>query len=221
MSLEDHRALYRADLLISKMVAQQPPTSRDANTGVLHQEEAAVIGMTISGRLLRYLSHPEGYGEAFPWSSALWVLKDHCHKNHLEHRRTDRRYWRGALCHQIVWLTVIGGEKDIGPMSPKQAAQVLRLESPEPVLSQALRFIEEAIDHQRDRAQKRAREDEGIALVCACGHSWSRHGGYVVGWRCLEDACTCRRYAAQAVVQQEHPPSETHRTECPRCRRAA
>jgi len=61
-TIEDHRALFRADLLIPKLVSRQPPTSLDANTGVLHQEPGSAVGMSMSGRLLRYLSHPEGYG---------------------------------------------------------------------------------------------------------------------------------------------------------------
>ncbi len=35
-----HRELFRADLLIPKLVSRQPPTSLDVNTGVLHQEPA-------------------------------------------------------------------------------------------------------------------------------------------------------------------------------------
>ena len=40
--LTDHRAMYASDLHIDRLVSRQPPTTLDLNTGVLHQEPAAV-----------------------------------------------------------------------------------------------------------------------------------------------------------------------------------
>jgi hypothetical protein len=154
-AIETHRAAYRADLFIDRLVARQPPTSLDLNTGVLHQEPAAAIGMTVSGRLLRYVSHPEGYGADFPWSKALYRLRWDCRKNHPNHRGADVPYWRGSLCHELVRFVILR------EFSVQSAAAVLRYDNPEPVLRQALTFIEESMDHARERAEKRAREDEG------------------------------------------------------------
>jgi hypothetical protein len=154
-AIETHRELYRADLWIDRLVARQPPTSLNLNTGVLHQEPAAAIGMTVSGRLLRYVSHPEGYGSDFPWSKALWKLRVHCRRDHPYHRAADRPYWRGALCHQLVTFVIIR------EWSVANAASILRYDNPEPVLRLALERIESTMDDFRARAEKRAREDEG------------------------------------------------------------
>ena len=154
-TIDLHRQLYHSDLWIERLVSRQPPTSLDLNTGVLHQEPGAATGMPMSGRMLRYLSHPEGYGSDFPWSKALAALKYHCRKNHPDHRRADRPYWRGSLCWQVVFLVVVRG------FSPTAAGQILRLERIEPLLPRALRTIEDTMDDYRAKAEKRAREDEG------------------------------------------------------------
>jgi hypothetical protein len=189
-AIETHRELYRSDLFIDRMVARQPPTSLDLNTGVLHQEPAAAIGMTVSGRLLRYVSHPEGFGSDFPWSKALYRLRWDCRKNHPHHRGADVPYWRGSLCHELVRFVVLR------EFSVQSAAAVLRYDNPEPVLRQALTFIEESMDHARERAEKRAREDEGRG----------------------DGAIPVERPA-------HHVPSQEHVSECPnpvcRARRAA
>lgn len=204
-AIEDHRAMYRADLLIPRLVSRQPPTSLDLNTGVLDQEPGAATGMAMSGRLLRFLSHPEGYGQDFPWHRALWQLRVECRREHPQHRSSEHRYWRGALCWQIVSLTVTR------EWTPEQAAQILRLESPEPVLSQGLRFIQERMDDFRKAAEKRAREDEGQALVCVCGHSQSRHPR-TVEWSCLDfngvRPCGCKRYRADNQIEPSAPASD-------------
>jgi hypothetical protein len=150
-----HRDLYRADTYIDRLVARQPPTTLDLNTGALHVEDGTRIGMTMSGRLLRYLSHPEGYGTDFPWSRALYRLRYQCRREHPYHRAGDRPYWRGSLCHQLVRFVIIEG------WSVQNAAEILRYDNPEPVLRVALDFIEQGIDDARRKAEKRAREDEG------------------------------------------------------------
>ena len=153
--IAEHRAAYRSDLLIERLVARQPPTTLDVNTGALHVEDGAAIGMTISGRLLKYLSHPEGYGSDFPWSKALYRLRWHCRKEHPYHRSADRPYWRGALCHQLVTFTVIR------EFSILNASRILRYDNPEPVLRYALSYIEATIDDFRAKAEQRARDEAG------------------------------------------------------------
>jgi hypothetical protein len=154
-AIATHRELYRSDLLIDRLVARQPPTSLDLNTGRLHQEPAAAIGMTVSGRLLKFVSHPEGFGADFPWSKAVAKLRWDCRRNHPYHRAGDRPYWRGSLCHQLVRFVVIQG------WSVENAAKILRYDNPEPVLRAAFDFIIEQMDHARAKAEKREREIEG------------------------------------------------------------
>jgi hypothetical protein len=191
-AIELHRELYRADTHIDRLVARQPPTSLDLNTGLLDEEPAAAIGMTVSGRLLRYVSHPEGYGSDFPWSKALWNLKAWCRREHPFHRGADVPYWRGSLCWQLVYLTVVGKPKGDGPATITEAARILRYDNPEPVLRLALERIEQSMDDYRARAEKRAREDEGRG----------------------DGAIPVQRPPHHAVPG-------LHAAECPQCRRAA
>ena len=192
MSLDDtialHRNLYRDDLFIDRLVQRQPPTSLDLNTGVLDQEPAAAIGMTISGRLLRYVSHPEGYGSDFPWSKALWLLRSWCRREHRYHMTP--RHWNGSLCHQLVIFVVIRG------WSVQNAAAILAYDNPEPILRDAFTFMEDTMDDFRRKQEQRARESEGHALTCACGHSWSRHDNPATMFACA--SCECGRYRAES-----------------------
>jgi hypothetical protein len=187
-AIETHRELYRSDTYIDRLVARHPPTSLDLNTGVLHVEDGTRIGMTMSGRLLKYVGHPEGYGADFPWSKALWLLRGWCRRNHRYHMTP--RHWDGALCHQLIKYVIIRN------WSVENAAQILQYDNPEPVLRDALQYIEDRIDDFRASAEKRAREDEGQALICVCGHPWSRHDDPATLFRCT--ACTCRRYNADS-----------------------
>lgn len=190
--IEDHRAMYRADLYISQLVTRQPPSSMDVRTGERNQEPGAATGMAMAGRFLRYLSHPEGYGYDFPWSKALWKLRVECRRNHPQHRSGDRPFWRGSLCHQAVRLTVIGGEAGrIGPLSASNAARVLRLDHIESMLRRAFGDIETTMDDYRERAEKRVREDEGLAPPVG------------VAMRAPE----------------RHDMGGMHRADCPQCRR--
>ena len=206
MSLDDtialHRNLYRDDLFIDRLVQRQPPTSLDLNTGVLDQEPAAAIGMTVAGRLLRYVSHPEGYGSDFPWSKALYRLKFDCRKEHPYHRAADRPYWRGSLCWQLVTFVIMRG------FSVQNAAEILRYDNPEPVLREALQAIEDSMDHARARAELRQRDDEG------------RGPGAVPDERprpCYHDDCKGRPH----FEEKPHPDHQWHRAECPQCRHRA
>ena len=194
MSLDDtialHRNLYRDDLFIDRLVQRQPPTSLDLNTGVLDQEPAAAIGMTISGRLLRYVSHPEGYGSDFPWSKALWLLRGWCRREHRRRYHSTERHWNGSLCHQMVIYVVIRG------WSVQNAAAILDYDNPEPILRDAFTFMEDTMDDFRRKQEQRARESEGHALTCACGHSWSRHDNPATMFACA--SCECGRYRAES-----------------------
>lgn len=196
-AIATHRALYQSDLFIDRMVARQPPTTLDLNTGQLHEELASRVGMNMSGRLLKYVSHPEGYGADFPWSKAFWHLKHWCRKEHYTHRGPDRTYWRGSLCYEAVKLVVIGGRTlAYGPLSPEQACQILRVDELDGVLTRAFGFLEDKMDDFRAESERRAKEDEGQALICTCGHSWSRHDSPAELFRCM--SCECRRYHANA-----------------------
>lgn len=154
-TIDQHRSMYRGDLRIERTVARQPPLTVDVNTGQRHQEDGPRVGMTLSGRLLRYLSHPEGYGDQFPWSKALWRLRVECRRNHPYHRGATVPYWRGSLCHQLVMFTIVRG------WSVENAARILRYDNPEPVLRQALQWMEDDMARARELAEVRAREDAG------------------------------------------------------------
>ena len=185
--LTDHRAMYAADLHIDRLVARQPPTTLDVNTGHLEEEPAAAVGMTVSGRLLKYVSHPEGFGSDFPWSKALWRLKYHCRKEHEFHRAADRPYWRGSLCHQLVTFTVCRN------WSVQNAAEILRYDNPEPVLRYALSYIEATIDEARRKAEKRLRDDEGRGPGAVPAPEWRHHA--VPGLH-MADCPRCRKESA-------------------------
>lgn len=189
-TIATHRGMYRDELHIERLVQRQPPTTLDLNTGVLHQEPAAAIGMTISGRLLKYVSHPEGYGGEFPWSKGLFSLRWWCRKNHEFHRAADRPYWRGSLCHQLVTFTVIRG------WSVHNAAEILRYDDPEPVLRLALEYIEQRMDAEREKAEKRSREDAGHGPGAIPLPSWSHHVPSEEHVReCPNPECRARRAA--------------------------
>jgi hypothetical protein len=183
--IEDHRQLYRSDLHIDRLVSRQPPTSLDLNNGQLHEEPAAAIGMSMSGRLLRLLGHPEGYRGAHPWLEAWHKLRWNCRRNHPYHRAGDRPYWRGSLCHELVRFVIVDD------WSVHNASKILRYDNPEPVLRSALSFIEQSIDDARRKAEQRAREDEGKFTI----YDEPPHHHAVPGLH--QDECPqCRRNAA-------------------------
>jgi hypothetical protein len=198
-AIETHRELYRSDLNIGQIVSAprvgshrstRPPTTFDYGQVAWVQEPADANGMNLSGRMVKLLGHPEGFGSDFPWSRALYRLRWDCRKNHPNHRGADVPYWRGSLCHELVRFVILR------EFSVQSAAAVLRYDNPEPILRQALTFIEESMDHARERAEKRAREDEGRG----------------------DGAIPVERPA-------HHVPSQEHVSECPnpvcRARRAA
>ena len=190
--IAEHRARFRDDLHIPRLVSRQPPTSIDSNTGVMDEEPAAATGMSMSGRMLRYVSGD--YGSVFPWSKAFWLLKVNCRRNHPHHRSADRPYWRGALCYQAVKLVVVGGEANgVGPLTAEQAGQVLKIDQIDQILVAAFRSIDHAVDDFRDRAEKRAREDAGLGPGAV----------------------------PEPTVEQRHDQDGMHQVDCAKCRRNA
>ena len=195
----DHKALYRADLHVGRLVARQPPTSLNPKTGELKQEPAAAIGMTMSGPLLRRLGHPEGYGQSYPWTKALWLTRRWCRKEHRYHRgqifvmkdgeKVD--LWRGSLCHEAVLFVVVFG------WSVENTGKILQYGGLGSVVRGAFDFIESTIDNFRADAERKAREDEGQALTCVCGQGWSRHDVPTSLFRC--SSCECSRYSADTA----------------------
>jgi hypothetical protein len=198
MTLSDliatHRDMYRADMSIPKLVSRQPPTSLDRNSGVTTQEPGAATGMAMSGRLLKLLGHPEGYGADFPWLKALWLLRVECRRHHPHHRSADRPYWRGALCYEAVKLVCIGGDAlPYGPLTTDSAMRILKLDHIEPLLRGAFREIETIMDDFRDRAAKRERQLEAHALPVN----------------------------AAAPPAERHDQGGMHRLDCPKCKKGA
>lgn len=183
-----HRELYRADLSIERLVSRTPPTSMDPNTGELHEEPAARTGMAMSGRLLRYLGHPEAHAQAFPWSFGLWRMKGRCRRAHPQHRSIDRPYWRGSLCWSLAMFVIVRG------YSLDNAALILQVDRDvEQTLTTALHLIEDAIDEQRARAERRAREDAGMGPGPI--HSEPVHERHDMGGLHQSDCGKCRRAA--------------------------
>lgn len=148
-----HRELYRSDLLIERLVSRQPPTSLDVNTGELHQEPGAATGMPMSGRLLKYLSHPEGYGSDFPWSKSWWLLRNHCRRTHRYHR--GPRHWNGSLCHSMIGFVVVR------EWSVENAGNILQHTDPAGILRQSFDFMDQTLTDFRRKAEQRQREEEG------------------------------------------------------------
>ena len=109
--------------------------------------QSTQVGMPMSGRMLRYLQGP---GPDTPWATALRSLRANCRRNHPYHRAADRPYWRGSLCWQLVFMTIIGKPKGNGPATIQEAAEILRYDDPEPVLRLALEYIEQRLDAERE-----------------------------------------------------------------------
>ena len=176
-AIELHREMMRDDARIDRLVSRQPPTTRDPNTGIVHQHDAAAVGMNMSARLYRYVEAP-GSSE-FPWRAAFRRLRFECRRNHPYHTGPTVPYWRGSLCQELVRLVIIGPERRIaghdGPMSVQNAAEILRYDNPEPVLRYALSYIEATIDEARRKAEKRLRDDEGRGPGAVPAPEWRHH----------------------------------------------
>lgn len=132
------------DFMVSREKFQDSPT------------QSTKVGMPMSARMLRYLQGPAA---DTPWSTAFKALRQECRRNHPNHRGRDVPYWRGSLCYEAVKLTVVGTR--LGQLTVREASGVLRYDYPEPILREALAYIEQHIDAQRAKAERRAKEDEG------------------------------------------------------------
>lgn len=118
--------------------------------------QSTQVGMPMSSRMLRYLSGP---APDTAWATALKSLRKHCRDNHPDHRRHPA--WRGSLCWQLVFMTVVGKPLGDGPATVHDAAIILKYDHPAPILRQAFAYIENRIDEMRQKQELRAREDEG------------------------------------------------------------
>ena len=156
--VELHRGLLADDRYIDRLVAEQPATQLDPNTGKLHEDAANRLGPNMTARFQRYLGHPESYGEQFPWSKAVWLVGSWCRRNHPHHRGPNDN-WRGSLCRQAIRLVI-----DIG-WSPEHAARVLKAPELEMVLETALLQVERYIDAARDKVEQREKQDAGVYEV--------------------------------------------------------
>jgi hypothetical protein len=206
-AIETHRELYRAELHFSPSQRTPPvayrfdekeralvPDDRPLVINPLTADEIEVpdsatqstqVGMPMSSRMLRYLQGPTA---DTPWSFSLARMRGWCRKNHRYHMTPP--HWRGSLCWQFVYYVVVR------EFSIVSAATVLQYDHPEPVLRDALQHIEDRMDDLLADQERRAKEDEGQAMTCVCGHSWSRHDDPAGMFRCT--TCECRRYNADA-----------------------
>jgi hypothetical protein len=211
-AIETHRAMFRDELDFSPSQSRPPvaykyqrgegmvpddsplvinPLSADEIVVPDSATQSTQVGMPMSGRMLRYLQGPTA---DTPWATALGMMRAWCRRNHRYHMTP--KHWRGSLCWQLVYMTVVGKPLGNGPATIHEAARILQYDNPEPVLREALQYIEDRMDDFRAQAERRAREDEGQALICVCGHPWSRHDDPATMFRCT--ACTCRRYNANS-----------------------
>lgn len=213
-SIEDHRAMYRAELDFNPsqrtppvaytydsteraMVPDDRPLVYFVDGRYVEVPDSATqstqVGMPMSGRMYRYVAGPT---LETPWATALGELRAWCRRNHRYHMTP--KHWRGSLCWQLVFLTVIGKPLGDGPATIQDAAAILQYDNPEPILREAFDFIEKRIDDARKKAEKRAREDRGLFLLCQCGHDWPHHDNPATTFACA--ACDCRRYNAKQAA---------------------
>ena len=202
-SIEDHRAMMRSELDFNPTQRTPPvaykwdrvqramvpddsplvinPLTPDQIEVPDSATQSTQVGMPMSGRLLRYLQGPSA---DTPWANAVFRLRAECRRKHPHHRGADVPYWRGSLCHELIRFTIIRG------YSMQSTVEILRYDNPEPLLREAFRFIEQVIDAERAKAERRAREDEG-------------HGPGAI----------------PVDVPPHHSVDGLHREECPQCRR--
>ena len=199
----DHKALYRADLLIRPTQHAVPSDTEPILIGghyVDVTDSGELGGMPFSMAMARRLGHPENYGSLFPWTKALWLLRVECRRKHPYHRGPTVPYWRGSLCHQLVTFVIV---RD---WSVENTAKILRYDDPEPVLRQAFDFLERTVDDFRARAERRVKEDAGLGEGAVPQPVR----------RCYHPDCNGRPH----YEAKPHPDHQWHREECPQCRAA-
>ena len=153
-SIALHRLLYRDDLTIKRLTTETPPVLTDG-TGKRTSDPMSMIGPTLSMPLTRLIS--EEYGYLFPWSRAVQIMRYRlCRREHPEH--LDRPEWNGSLCYQLVTFT-IRREYSL----PRACYELgTTPERSERVLTNALYWVETAMDVQRQRQEERQKPDRRL-----------------------------------------------------------
>jgi len=152
-SIELHRGLYRDDLTIKKLTTESPPVFTSAS-GKRTSDPMSMIGPTLSWPLARLVF--EEYGYIFPWNRAASIMRYRlCRNQHPEH--LDRAEWQGSLCYELVSFTIRRDYSlpaacwELGT-TPERSGRVL---------TNALYWIEGAMDAQRQRQEDRRAADVG------------------------------------------------------------
>jgi hypothetical protein len=159
--IEDHRALYRADLALPRL---------HIRTGYTPDEEGATgpdshigwTGMEFTEPFLRYINWdsksqeagvrpPVSLGPGYAWAKAFYAQWAECRRYHREHH--GRPEWRGSLCRQLVSLTVrydlsLESACLVLGVTPARAGRTLRI---------GLLWIESSMDRWLKRQEEQAR----------------------------------------------------------------
>lgn len=196
-SIALHRALWTDDCRIPRLVSRTPPIVTEEGE---RRAQYSHTGMPTSGQLHRRIFEQQP-GEAFPWVSAFRALRMNCRRNHrLTHVGADRPYWRGSLCQEVVRLVIIGMRRPdgrSGPLSPDEAAAVLRLEyGLAELLRDTFTFMEQHIDWLQARAEQRRKHDSGVFRVGETVEPIKHHAvGGLHALECQHPECVARRAA--------------------------
>jgi hypothetical protein len=153
-SIELHRGLYRDDLTIKKLTTETPPVLTDPNTGRRNSDPMSMIGPTLSLPLTRFIT--DEYGYLFPWLRAVQIMRYRlCRKEHPEH--LERPEFRGSLCSELVTMTI--RQEYLLPRACFELGTTP--ERSERVLTNALYWVEECMDAQRQRQEDKRAADVG------------------------------------------------------------
>lgn len=152
-SIELHRGLYRDDLTIKELTTESPPVFT-SSTGKRFADPMSMIGPTLSWPLARLVF--EEYGYVFPWNRAASIMRYRlCRNEHPEH--LDRPEWNGSFCYELVSLTI---RRDYSlPAACWELGTTP--DRSERVLTNALYWIEGAMDAQRQKQEDRRAADVG------------------------------------------------------------
>jgi hypothetical protein len=153
-----HRALYTADVWIPRLHVGRGGNGRSTSTWKDSPDPDPAdaggyggigwTGVEFTGHFARYLDGE--YGQAFPWSKAMFALRHNCRVTHRP-KHTDRVEWRGSLCAELVALVI---RQDYSLDMAR-----LRLGLPEEgktrrTLDNALLFLERKLEDSYWRAQQ-------------------------------------------------------------------
>lgn len=112
---DDYAAESRVEL-----VSSRPPSFRDANTGIIQEAESAILGMNLSGALVKLIDNPGGVrGLLHRWDR-------YCRSRHTRWPDHAER----PVCAELAWLTVrdrvnLQRAADRVGLSPERAARLL------------------------------------------------------------------------------------------------